>query len=171
MLNHWRFFIVAAVLFVLTSWSFHDFHLSKTEIKYKKEKSVIQVSTHIFIDDLELALSDLGVDSLFIGTEKESLDADKYIDGYLDLVLTFHCEGDTLTPYFIGKELSEDIMAIWAYLEIENVTSCNNITITNKILQSQFDDQKNIVSFSTDGGSRDYFIFDKRDIEKTFSCE
>lgn len=149
----------------------HDFHLSKTSIKYKADKQVIQISTHIFIDDLELALLDNDVDSLYIGTEKEVVEADQFIHQYLDGVLFVHCGQDTFHSTFVGKELSEDIMAVWAYLEITDVPSCAEFTITNKIFQRQFDDQKNILTFTPEGGKKGYFIFDKRDVRKSFKTQ
>jgi len=38
----------------------HDIHISKAEIHFKSERKVLQISLHIFLDDLEAELKDLG---------------------------------------------------------------------------------------------------------------
>lgn len=149
----------------------HDFHLSKCEINYKSEQQSIQISLHIFIDDLELGLEQLGADSLYVGTEKEEEDADSYIGKYINRSLKINSDGMDLQPTYLGKELSADLMAVWCYLEISDVASCDDLLITNKLLTELYDDQKNIVAFDSDIGTKQYFIFDQVDKTKSFSCE
>lgn len=150
---------------------YHDFHLSNSQLKYKASKNVLQLSVKIFIDDLETALAERNVEGLYIGTEKESEDSAIYVNDYLMDVITISSGADTLDSEFIGKELSEDLSAIWCYLKFENVTDCTDLNVTNSILTEIFEDQKNIFSFSTEEGRKDYFTFDSRDKVKNFSCE
>lgn len=149
----------------------HDFHLSNSQLKYKESSQVLQLSVKIFIDDLETALAERNVEGLYIGTEKESEDSAIYVNEYLQDVIIISLGVDTLRSEFIGKELSEDLSAIWCYLKFENVTSCTDLNVTNSILTEIFDDQKNIFSFSTEEGRKDYFTFDSKDKVKSFSCE
>ncbi len=149
----------------------HDFHMSKSEIRYVSERNTIELSIHIFIDDLELTLADFGVEGLEIGTDNESDEADKYIQEYLSSTLKLNCNSSELTFDWVGKELSEDLMAIWCYLQINEANQCQQITIENTILTEKYDDQKNIVSFKTDTSIRDYFIFDSEDQIRNFVCQ
>lgn len=149
----------------------HDFHMSKSEIRYVSEKNTIELSIHIFIDDLELTLADFGVEGLNIGTDNESIEANKYISEYLASTLQLNCNDAKLQFEWVGKELSEDLMAIWCYLQISEANQCQNITIENTILTEKYDDQKNIVSFKTDTSVRDYFIFDSEDQIRNFDCQ
>jgi len=160
-----------SLLFCSTVHNRHEFHLSNTQLKYKASNNVIQLSIKIFIDDLETALVERNVEGLFIGTEKESDDSSNHIDNYLKDVIIISAGTDTLMSEFIGKELSEDLAAIWCYLRFENVTDCTDLNVTNSILTEIFDDQKNIFSFSTEEGRKDYYTFDSKDKVKNFSCE
>ena len=52
----------------------HDFHLSKSKIKYRSESKTWEISAHIFIDDLQEAIKQKGVDisSMFDEYEEDS---------------------------------------------------------------------------------------------------
>ena len=148
----------------------HEFHMSKCEVAFNESDSAIQVSLHLFIDDLEEGLAAKGHKNLKICTDKEAPDAEEYMAAYLQENFTIKVNGDSLAYTFIGKEESEDLLAVWCYLEIENITSINQLTIKNKILTSIFEDQKNIVSVSTTSeGRKGYFLFDAKNIEDSVS--
>ena len=170
-----NYFIVCALLFFchdfIAEVKPHDFHMSKSEIRYVSERSTIELSVHIFIDDLELTLEDHGVSGLNIGTNEESEEANNYIAEYLTSSLQLKCNETELESNWVGKELSEDLMAIWCYLQINEANQCQEITIENTILTEKYDDQKNIVSFKTDTSIRDYFIFDSEDQIRNFDCQ
>ncbi len=148
----------------------HEFHMSKCEVAFNEPDSAIQVSLHLFIDDLEEGLAANGHQNLRICTDKESPNAEQYMAAYLQEKFTIKVNGDSLAYTFIGKEESEDLLAVWCYLEIENITNINQLTIKNQILTSTFEDQKNIVSISTSSeGRKGYFLFDAENIEDSVS--
>lgn len=124
----------------------HEFHLSNSTINYNSEEKSIQISMRMFIDDLELALEPIAGDSLQICTRKESLDAEDYIYSYVLEHLKLEIGGKKVSPLFIGKEASDDLAAVWCYLEVENVESFESISITNNIMIEIFDDQKNMTN-------------------------
>ena len=128
----------------------HDFHLSRTTVNYDSEEQAIQISTSIFIDDLELSLQGWGHDSLKICTHKEKEEAESLMHKYLSQHLTLEVNGKKLTTEFLGKEPSDDLMAVWCYLEIYDVAPFEEISITNTILTELFDDQKNITMLQLD---------------------
>lgn len=128
----------------------HEFHLSRTTINYDTEEKAIQISTSIFIDDLELALKENGYDSLKICTRKEKENAEFLIHEYLNEHLVINIDGAELAFSFLGKELSDDLAAVWCYLEVYDVSDFKETSITNTILIDQFDDQKNITMVQID---------------------
>lgn len=150
---------------------FHDIHLSKCEVRYNEPESRIQISAHIFIDDLEDALKIRGVEDLKIGTEKEVETADGYIASYIESKLIFKNGENEYKHSFLGKELSEDLMAIWCYIEISEVQDCQMVEVENRILQELYEDQRNILAFTSASGNKQYAIFDKGDGPNTFRCD
>ncbi len=124
----------------------HEFHLSKSTINYNTKNAALEISVHIYIDDLEDALQYAGVNDLQIGTEKEDSLTDGYIADYIsDHMILSTSNRDTLAQYFIGKEISKDLAAIWCYVEVPVDIPLSSLEIDNNILMEIFDDQKNIV--------------------------
>ena len=142
-----------------SSVDIHEFHLSKTTINYNTEEKAIQVSTRIFLDDLELSLKELGYDSLKICTRKEKENAEQLIQDYVNEHLIVKMGGSGLEFTFLGKEQSDDLAAVWCYLEAYDVSTFTEMSITNTILISQFEDQKNITMVQIDKEKVAHLLF------------
>lgn len=154
----------------LLSFSFHEFHVSKCLVNYSEEDQSLQISIHIFIDDFESALKDKEV-QLFLGTEKEKPSGDQLVASYLSEKLKIKVDGVDKSFEYIGKEISEDLEALWCYFEIENTNPNQKIEIENTILMELFDDQKNIVSLKGPLQTKAYFLFVNDYFSDTFEIE
>ena len=139
----------------------HEFHVSKCMLEYNEKNKSLEIILHIFIDDLEEAIRQQGKDKLFIGTEKEATDANTYIMRYLNQRFEVSVNRNKLNYNWIGKENSDDLAAIWCYLEIENVNNIQELKIQNDVLMDIFDDQKNIISITGPEKKKGYFMFEK----------
>ena len=146
----------------------HEFHISKCVIECNEEAKAIQVSLHIFIDDLEEALRQQGADKLFICTEKESEKAEKYMNRYLQRHFVLIVNGEQVEYEFIGKEISKDLAAVWCYLEFKDITEIKSIELKNDLLMEVFDDQRNIISLSAND-KEEYLMFDRDNATKTIN--
>jgi len=62
---------------------------------------------------------------------------------------------------YLGKEVSEDLLAVWCYFEVMNVSPQKNIQVENKILIETFDDQSNIVSLEYSKEKQEHYMFQK----------
>ncbi len=124
----------------------HEFHISKCLVEFNESEQALQMSMHIFIDDLEEALRQKGADSLFICTEMEATDAESYMKQYIEKNFLIEVNGQRLKFEFLGKEISEDMAGVWCYLEILEVKGIQKLKITNNILLEVFEDQKNVIS-------------------------
>ena len=150
----------------------HEFHMSKCEIAFNEAEQAIQISLHLFIDDLETALAAKGISNLYICTDKEDAETEQYIADYLQETFALQVDGKAVSYSFLGKEPSEDLEGIWCYLEIETIASIQELNVRNQILTQAFDDQRNIVSITKSGvGRMGYFLFDKDSFEDTVSFE
>ena len=145
----------------------HEFHISKCLIEYNEKEQALQVTMHLFIDDLEEALRQQGADKLFICTEKESEKAEEYIYKYLQQKFKITLEDQAIDYSFLGKEMSEDMIAVWCYLEIENIEDIKKLHVKNDVLLDAFDDQKNIISIVGPNKQKGYFLFDQSKNEET----
>lgn len=140
----------------------HDIHLSVCELRFNESSSSFEVAIKIFIDDLETAIQKSGVKNLHIGTEHEDAYADEYIAAYIDRNLSIDIDGHRLKPDFLGKEITEDLLAVWCYVEYPKSRSPSSTCImSNKILFDLYEDQRNIMDIKMSKSHKDYTIFDK----------
>ena len=149
--------------------SAHEFHISKCAIEYNEKENALQMTLHIFIDDLEEALRLQGADNLFICTEKESDKAEEYIYKYLQQKLKISLDDKAVNYTFVGKEVSEDLIAVWCYLEVENIQPFTKLYVKNQTLLEAFDDQKNIVSIRGPKNRKGYLLFNSAKNEDTLN--
>ncbi len=145
----------------------HDFHVSKCLAHYDTEEQALQMSMHIFIDDLELALAQEGHENLFLCTPKEVTEAEAYLKDYLRRHFKLSADGTPLSFDFIGKEISDDLMAVWCYLEVTGLPRPESLEVEYSILLNTYDDQKNILSLDFPGEKPGMLFFQKGQAKKT----
>ncbi len=148
----------------------HDFHLSKGSLKYKPDQKALQLSMHVYIDDFEEALSNRGVDSLYILTKKESEDADHYIGLYIKENFRVSFDEVPVEMEYLGKEISEDLAGMWVYLEATDLEAPSEATINYSVLMDAFDDQRNILSVQINDKA-DHLMYSDGERKKQLSWE
>lgn len=148
----------------------HEFHLSKSMMKYNQDEKAIQISLHLFIDDFEEALANKGADSMNLFKNMEHARADEYIELYLKDRLQIMVDDQKLEFHYLGKEMSEDLAGVWMYLEIANVEIPKSIEVENRLLIEMFEDQRNIMNVNANGKA-DYLMFTNEDIKQTLTWE
>lgn len=133
--------------FILFQTIVHPFHVSVTDIKYKADQKAIQISTRIFLDDLELALQAYTGNEKLDIIKKENWDfVNKTLEKYILEKLKLWDEKDReYELHYIGAEIEEDVM--WCYVEIEKVKKLNRVKIRNIMLHEVWGDQENLVHF------------------------
>lgn len=154
--------ILGIVLSLMTAGEDHDIHLSRTNVEYNQNNRSIEITTHIFIDDLELALYQEGIDSLYICTRHEADDAEAWINSYLTDHLIVQAEQDTLSWNFLGKEISDDLFGVWCYMEIEDVHTLHHLEVSVDYFVDLYDDQKNILELKASDQYEFFLLDDKK---------
>lgn len=126
----------------------HKFYVSRCQVNYNETSQSLEVSMHIFLDDLEEALQRRGHTGLHLCTELEPEGAEQRIREYLQDKFRMWGNGEEVSWVFLGKEPSEDLSAVWCYLEARGVEEVETLRISNEILLEVFDDQKNILELT-----------------------
>jgi len=141
----------------------HDLHMSNCEIEYKADESTIQISLRVFIDDLEAALVERGSEDLYLCTKKEHPKAEEYIVNYVNEMFKINIDGKDIAYSYIGKEMSEDLAAVWCYLEITDISITEKLVIENQVLMDLYDDQRNLTKVKLGKNNKEHFLFDSSD--------
>jgi hypothetical protein len=121
----------------------------------------------VYLDDFESSLATDGFRELKILTKKESPLADSLVEDYISKHLILETDGQKRKLDYIGKEISDDFLAMWCYLEIYNVEQLKVLKIKNDILMELYDDQQNIASVKLDRQRKGHFVFSKNKIIET----
>jgi hypothetical protein len=123
----------------------HEYHVSKTNVRYVEEKAEVQVEMHLFVEDLEKDMAAAGAPALELGTKRQHEDADRYLASYLDKHFTIRWNGEDLPLEVLGYELEDDLHGIWVYQVAMTDTAPKDVAVTNSLLTGTYADQKNIV--------------------------
>ena len=149
----------------------HDFHVSRCEIVYRSDSKSLEITMHMFADDVELALREVHPDPIHLGTELEVEGAATLLADYILEHFILLTAGEETDLTILGYEPGESNDAIWVYVEGTDVTLGNEMTVTYDLLLDVFGDQKNIVSYQRDNGRRQMFLLDRSEPEVTFQCQ
>jgi hypothetical protein len=139
----------------------HAFHLSKTDIVFQPKEKTVQITMHVFIDDLELALGKQGKTSLSVGTEKEKAGVNDLITKYLQQNFNLTINNKKTALSFVGKEATADRQALWMYLEVKDVKNIKTLTVENKVLTEVHADQRNMVQVIVPSKKSNSFVLEK----------
>jgi hypothetical protein len=140
--------MVLAVFLFLTSFK-HPMHVTVLEVEFDEEDKAVEMSLHVFADDLEDHLKIIkGNDDLEILELKEEQRNQLLSEYFISHVTLKINEKEQVTTY-LGHEIEGD--ALWVFLEVGNVKKMKTLEIENSILTDIFDDQANLIHFEYEG--------------------
>lgn len=145
----------------------HTFYVSKCLVEYVEAEQTIQVTLHIFLDDLEQALQGEGGEKLHLTEASEKPEADRLLAAYLTKHFSIKTDRGTLSLSYLGKELSDDYAGLWCYLEAAEVSPPRMMEVENTILTELFEDQQNIVNIRYSDKQEAFFILTKQETRQT----
>ncbi len=151
-------FLPLVMLLLLSFSSAHKYYVSVTNIAYSKDDSAFQVTSRVFIDDLDKLLKERYDIEAKLATPKESKLADEYIEKYFRTKFAIELDGKPVQYNFLGKRYDNDMVI--CYLEIPNVklSEIKSMTIQNEVLMDLFDDQQNIVHVKWNGNKKSFML-------------
>ena len=128
----------------------HPVHISVSEINYSEKDKALQITSRIFIDDLELSIRNHRKEpEMDLLAPKNGLTTDLLVSEYLKDHFKIKLDGKPQKMKLLGHEV-EDV-AIVCYIEIENVKKTKAIEVFNDIITETFDDQSNLVHVTFQG--------------------
>lgn len=129
----------------------HPLHVSICDIEYQEDQKSLEISSRMFVDDLELSLSArFKVDNYFDKRDKSLIDND--LKEFLAEKLKLQINGKPVDLNYLGYEIENDVL--WCYLEVSKVKSIKNIDLEYTVLLDTFDDQFNLVHVRYQGTTK-----------------
>jgi hypothetical protein len=133
-----------AVLFVLSSaFTFHKFYVGVFQVNYAPEKKMLQITSRIFIDDLNNAMEKKYHKKTFVGTSKETQADVDLLKKYLSENFSIKVNGQSKEITFLSKEVEADDVLV-CYSRIKNIDKFKTLEILNSVLLDWNSEQQNI---------------------------
>jgi len=132
----------------LASFIPHPYHVSYTEINYKKETHNLTFVFEVFSDDLENAIKlDYKPEKFFLGSDSLPETTEILIQQYIKDKTTIIIDGIVLRDFkFLPSQSTPDRTTI--YLELTDMPNFKSLAFYNEILTNIFLDQQNIIEFT-----------------------
>lgn len=141
-------YCLLAILFVLSSaFTFHKFYVGVFQVNYAAEKKMLQITSRIFIDDLNNAMEKKYHKKTFIGTSKETQADIDLFKKYLSENFLIKVNGQSKTITFLSNEIEADDVLV-CYSRIKDVDKFKTLEISNTMLVDWNSEQQNITHIS-----------------------
>lgn len=134
--------LLFTVLF-LSSFSAHKFYVSVTQIDYVPSKKRIEITSRIFIDDLEKGLNKRFNKKVNLTSTKELPEAEELIKSYLKEKIKISINKKPQNIEFLAREVEGDVLILYTKIAISK--KINTFEIYNSLLTEVYSDQQNIV--------------------------
>lgn len=141
-------FLILAVL-VLGAFGSHKFYVSIYQLNFVPEKKMLQITSRIFIDDMNDALEKKHKRKFHLGEKEETANDVLQMQQYLSDHFTIKIDGKPKPFVYLSKEMESNVLI--CYFKIADIQKINSLEITNKILYDLVTEQQNIIQTTING--------------------
>jgi len=136
----------------------HKFYISVTNVVYSEKDDALQITSRIFIDDLDRLLNERYGIKAKLATPNEAKVANEYIEKYFRTKFVVELNGEPVAYNFLGKSYDNDVVI--CYLEITNTNfeGLKTLSVQNEILTDLFEEQQNVVHLKWKGQKRSFVL-------------
>lgn len=161
--NLLKFVLPFLLIIVLSSFAWHKFYVSVTQIDYVPSKKRIEITHRIFIDDLEKALEKKYNKKMYLTSTKELPEAEMYIKNYLKDNIKISINKKPQEIRYLTREMEGDVLIFYTKIAISK--KINNFDIFNSLLIDVYKEQQNIVHLNINS-NKNSFLFTNSDTEQ-----
>lgn len=136
----------------------HKFYVSVTNIGYSEKDDALQITSRVFIDDLDQVLKERYDIDAKLSTDEESKLADVYLEKYLRAKFIVEINGENKSYEIIGRKYDNDVCIFYLELAAIELPLVKSIQIQNKMLTDLFDEQQNVVHFKINGKKKSFVL-------------
>lgn len=162
-----RFISTNIVFFLalsLTSFTAHKFYIGVYQVDYKVEKKEFQITSRVFIDDVEKALETKFKKKLNLATSKESKESDELIATYFKEKFIISVNNKPQVMNLLAVEYEDDVLI--CYHKISFSGKIKSFSIYNSILIEQFSEQQNLLHININSNKKSFLFTNTNTQEK-----
>lgn len=130
------------ILLCFTSFAMHKFYVSVTQIDFVPEKKRFEITSRLFIDDLNKALTEQFKTNFYLGSNRESESQQEQLKQYFLSHFSIKINGKSKTIQFLQFEQEDDVLI--CYLKINDISKVTSLEINNTLLFNVIPEQQHI---------------------------
>jgi hypothetical protein len=139
-----RFLLFIIVFSVaVSSFEMHKFYVSVTQINFNQDKKIVQITSRIFIDDLNNALEKKHKKKFHIGSTKETDEEIQLLKKYINDNFSIKVNNKPKQVVYLDKEIEDDVIIV--YQVIRGIPKINSLQIKNTLLFDFLLEQQHII--------------------------
>ncbi len=141
--------VVILILFALTSFTVHKFYIAIYQINFVPEKKRIEITSRIFVDDLNAALEQRFKVKTHIGEVNETAEDIAKMNQYLLEHFKIKVNGVPKNILFVSKEMESNVVV--GLYKITDISSIKTLSVENTSLMEVYSEQQNIIQTNFNG--------------------
>lgn len=141
---------------VCSSFGIHKYYVSVTQIDLVSQKKRIEISSRIFIDDLEKALHKKYNKKPNLTAANELPEAENMIKSYYNEKIKIVINKKPQKMEYLAKEVEGDVLIIYSKIAISK--KINTFEIYNSLLTETFEEQQNIVHTNINSNKKSFLM-------------
>lgn len=148
---------VLLLLFLgLSSMAAHRFYVAIYQIDFVPQKKRLEITTRIFMDDLNDAVTKAYKKSTNIGSAKETPEDIALLKKYLSEHFKLTINGKPKAFTYLSSEVESNVVI--CYLSLKEITKVSSLQVENSILIEVHNEQQNIVQFNNNGKKQNLLL-------------
>lgn len=136
----------------------HKFYVSVTNVGYSEKDDALQITSRVFIDDLDELLKERYDIDAKLSTDAESELSDEYLEKYLRAKFSVEINEKTRPYKLIGRKYDNDVCIFYLEIEAIDLPAIKSIQIENQLLTDMFDEQQNVLHFKINEKKKSFVL-------------
>lgn len=137
-----KYFLFIAIVSCL-AFTTHKFYTAIYQINFVPKNKMVQITTRIFVDDLNEALENKFHKKAFLGSNNETPEDVDFLKKYLSEKFILKINGQQKPMLFLSKEVEDNILI--CYLKCVDISKITTLDVQNTIITEIHGEQQNII--------------------------
>jgi hypothetical protein len=135
--------LIAIIFLTLSSFGIHKFYVSIYQINYASEKKMLQITSRLFVDDVNAVLFKKYGKKTYLGEKNESQEDVNLMKKYILDNFSLKVNGQLKPINYLSKEMEGNV--IICYYNIKDISKIKSLEVKNSALIELNVEQQNII--------------------------
>ena len=149
MIKAFRTILFLALFFGLSSMAIHKFYVSIYQVNYAPKKKMIQITSRLFIDDVNDALEKKFKKRTYFALENETPEDEVFLKKYFAEKFIIKVNGVSKTINYLSKDIDGNVVI--CYFSVKDLPKISSVAIENSALMELNEEQQNIIQANING--------------------